>query len=68
MLDGTQDDELIRQAAVRHSVAPDIISELLALASKFENVNIYGAKVEFTRAVERILDGANAKKDNGAKR
>ncbi|MDP3288258.1 MAG: hypothetical protein Q8M64_08110, partial [Methyloversatilis sp.] len=60
MLDGTEHDELIRQAAMRHSVAPEILSHLLALAPKFENLNIYGAKVDFTRTVERILDGAGA--------
>lgn len=66
MLDGTQDDELIRQAAIRHSVAPELLAELLALAPRFENMNIYGAKVEFTRAVERILDRTDATQSNGA--
>lgn len=56
MLEGTQEDELIRRAAARHSVAPELLAELLALAPKFENFNIYGVKAEFTRAVEKILD------------
>lgn len=67
MLDGTQDDELIRKAAIRHSVAPELLAELLALAPRFENFNIYGAKVEFARAVEQILDGADVVQKNGSK-
>lgn len=65
MQEGTQDDELIRQAALRHSVDPSVIGQLLALAPDFENLNIYGMKVEFTRRVAQILDGASAAKDNG---
>lgn len=67
MLEGPQDDELIRQAAIRHSVAPELLIELLALAPKFENFNIYGSKIEFTRAVERILDEADEVQNNGSK-
>lgn len=63
----TQDDELIRQAAGRHSVPPDVISQLLALAPGFENINIYGMKAELSRAVEGILDKASPQKDGGAK-
>jgi len=62
----TQDDELIRQAALHNSVAPEVISELLALAPQFENMTIWGAKAELSRAVVRILDAASATKENGA--
>lgn len=67
MLDDTQDDELIRQAAVRHSVPPDVIGQLLALAPRFENINILSIKAELGRAVEGILDKADPEKDGGAK-
>lgn len=67
MVEGSQNDELIREAAVRHSVDPDVIGQLLASAPKFENLNIYGVKAEFTRTVERILDEACATKENGGK-
>lgn len=66
MPDDIQNDELIRQAAVRHSVAPDVITQLLALAPRFENINIYGMKAELSRAVEGILDQAAPAKDGGA--
>lgn len=68
MLDGAQDDELIRNVAVRHSVAPEVLAELLALAPRFENFNIYGAKVDFTRAVEQILDKVDQHQKDGGKR
>lgn len=68
MLDGAQDDELIRKVAARHCVAPELLTELLALAPRFENFNIYGAKVEFTRAVEQILDRVGGAQQNGVKR
>jgi hypothetical protein len=67
MLDGTKDDELIRQAAIHHSVEPEILSRLLALAPEFENFNIYGAKSGFTREVARILDGFGAVQNNDTK-
>ena len=67
MLDGAQDNELIRKVAARHSVTPGLLTELLALAPRFENFNIYAAKVEFTRAVEQILDKVDAAQKNGAK-
>lgn len=66
MPDDIQNDELIRQAAVRHSVARDVITQLLALAPRFENINIYGMKAELSRAVEGILDQAAPAKDGGA--
>ncbi|WP_457953670.1 hypothetical protein [Achromobacter xylosoxidans] len=65
MLDGTQTDELIRKVAARHSVAPELLAELLALAPRFENFNVYGAKVEFTRAVEQILNKVSGADKNG---
>ena len=68
MLDGAQDDELIRRVAARHAVAPELLTELLALASRFENFNIYGAKAEFTRAVEQVLDKVDEAEKNGAER
>lgn len=67
MLDGTQDDELICKVAHRHSVTPELLTELLALAPKFENFNIHGVKAEFTRTVEQILDGFEGVQNNGAK-
>ena len=67
MLDGTQDYELIRQAAVPHSVSRALLHHLLALAPRFENLNIHGVKAEFTRSVELILDGIGEAKNNGAK-
>lgn len=67
MLDEAQNDELIRQTAIRHSVAPELLNELLALAPEFENFDIYGVKTEFTRAVARILDGVEAARRNDAK-
>lgn len=67
MLNDTQDDELIRRAAARYSVPPNVVSQLLALAPKFENINIYGMKAELSRAVESILDKADPAKDGGAK-
>jgi hypothetical protein len=66
MVDSSQDDELIHKASLRHSVSPDLIAELLALAPKFENLSAYGAKVDFSRSVERILDAA-VSEENGAK-
>lgn len=60
MPDGIKDNELIRQAAILHSVEPEILSRLLALAPEFENFNIRGVRSEFTRAVERILDRVEA--------
>lgn len=68
MLDGAQDDELIRKVAARHSVAPELLTELLALAPRFENFNIYGAKAEFTRAVEQVLDKVDWTLKDGVKR
>lgn len=66
MADSLQDDELLRQASLRHSVSPDLIAELLALAPKFENLSAYGAKVDFSRSVEHILDAA-VREGSGAK-
>ncbi len=66
MVDSSHDDELLHQAALRHSVSPDLIAELLALAPKFENLSAYGAKVDFSRSVERILDAA-VREGSGAK-
>ena len=68
MLDGAQDDELIRKVAACHSVAPELLTELLALAPRFENFNIYGAKAEFTRAVEQVLDKVDGTQKAGVKR
>lgn len=65
MLNGAQEDELIRKIAARHSVAPELLTELLALAPRFQNFNIYGTKVEFTRAVEQILDKVDEIQKNG---
>lgn len=56
MRDDTQDDELIRQAAACRSVPPDVISQLLALAPRFENINIYGMK---PTAIESVSNDLN---------
>lgn len=58
MVDNTQYDELLNKASLRHTVPPELIAELLALAPKFENLSAYGAKVEFSRCVKDILDAA----------
>jgi hypothetical protein len=68
MLDDAQDSGLIHQVAMRHSVDPEVIGKLLALGPKFENFNLYGAKVQLTRAVEQILDEVADPKSIGAKR
>jgi len=66
MVDSMRDDELLQLASQRHSVSPDLIAELMALGSKFENLSAYGAKVNFSRSVESILD-ATVRKEDGAK-
>lgn len=66
MEDSTHDDELLHQASLRHSVSPDLMAELLALAPKFENLSAYGAKADFSRSVGHILDAA-VREGGGAK-
>lgn len=66
MVNSSQDDELLHKASLRHSVSPDLIAELLALAPKFENLSAHGAKADFSRSVGHILDTA-ASEENGVK-
>lgn len=56
MPEGTQELEIARKAALQQHIDPDILIELLALAPKFENFHVYGAKAQFTHAVAEILD------------
>lgn len=67
MNDDTTDEELIRQAATRYGIAPELLTRLLGLSTRFENFNIHGAKADFTRAVEHILDSAEAGRADGSK-
>ncbi|RAS14244.1 hypothetical protein DFO50_11159 [Microvirgula sp. AG722] len=67
MVDSSQDDELLHLASLRHSVSPDLMAELMALAPNFENLSAYGAKVNFSRSVSSILDAAAAREGSGTK-
>lgn len=60
-----QNDEIISQVALRHSVNSEVLIDLLSLAPDFENLNLHGMKADFSRRVEQILDEANDTKDNG---
>jgi hypothetical protein len=64
MLDGPQEEKLVNETAILHSVSPELLNELLALAPKFENFNIYGVKAEFSRVVAEILDRSTSDKKN----
>lgn len=61
MTNGQDDAELIRTAAARVGVPPEVLTLLLALEDSFQNFSVFGAKAEFTRQITAILDDASNK-------
>ncbi|MDB0573529.1 hypothetical protein LBW59_22530 [Ralstonia solanacearum] len=55
--------ELVAKAARQQGVAPEVLEKLLALESSFPSMAVYGAKVDFSRQVARILDEAAGQGD-----
>jgi hypothetical protein len=58
----SQDDqELLNLAAERFGVPVDVLTALLELEDSFPNFSVFGAKAEFTRRVNAILDLGSSK-------
>jgi hypothetical protein len=58
---GQDDQELVNLAAERFGVPADVINALLDLEDSFQNFSVFGAKAEFARRVNTILDVGSSK-------
>lgn len=58
---GQDDLELIQLAAERFGVPVEVLIALLDLEDSFQNFSVFGAKAEFTRRVNTILDDGSSK-------
>jgi hypothetical protein len=58
---GHDDLELIQLSAERFGVPVEVLIALLDLEDSFQNFSVFGAKAEFNRRVNTILDDGSSK-------